>query len=128
MRELEEVLVMMKSCHYQEVPCPGSRENPIEVSNLDYAKEYLTPPIALSSESEEGEVLTDRSIEERVPDIVVALRLFTPKESVHLSQGLSLVSQVCSCGPEIPLQIVSDSKGSTLVENAIPIPVPQPVS
>ena len=128
MRELEEVLVTMKSYHCQEVPCPGSRENPIEVSDLDYAKEYLTLPVASSLESKEGEVLTNRSIEERVPDIVIALQLFTLEELVHLSRGSSLVSQVCTCGLEIPLQIASDSEGSTLVENVVPILVPQPVS
>ena len=85
MQELEELLVMMKSCHCQEVPCPGLRENPIEVSNLDYAKEYLTPPVTSDSESEEGEASTNRSIEERVRDAVVMLRPFTPKESAHLS-------------------------------------------
>ena len=56
MRELEEVLATMKFCCCQEVPHPGSRGNPIKVSNLDYAKEYLTPPAALSLESKEGEV------------------------------------------------------------------------
>ena len=55
------------------------------MSNLDYAEEYLTLPIASSSGLEEGEVLTNRSIEERVPDVMVALQLFTPEESIHLS-------------------------------------------
>ena len=67
-QELEELLVTMKSCCCQEVPRPGSRENPIEVSDLEYAEEYLTPPVALSLESEEGEVSSDGSIEDRVPD------------------------------------------------------------
>ena len=66
MQELEELLLMMKLCCCQEVPCPGSRVNPIEVSDLEYTKEYLTPPVASDSESEEGEASTDRSIEERV--------------------------------------------------------------
>ena len=66
MQELEEFLAMMKSCRCQEVPHPGSRENPIKVSNLEYAEEYLTPPVVSDSESEEGEASIDRSIEERV--------------------------------------------------------------
>ena len=37
MQELEELLAMMKSCRCEEVPHPGSRENPIKVSDLDYA-------------------------------------------------------------------------------------------
>ena len=60
--------------------------------------------------------------------LVVILRLFTPKESVHLSRGLSVVEPVCTCGPEIPPQIASDSEGSTLIENEEPIPVPGPVT
>ena len=56
----------MQSCHCQQGLCPGSRENPIEVTDLDYAEEYFTPPIASSSGSEEGEVPTDRSIKGRV--------------------------------------------------------------
>ena len=36
MQELEELLATMKSCRCQEVPRPGSRENPIEVSDLEY--------------------------------------------------------------------------------------------
>ena len=74
------------------------------------------------------EVLTDRSIKERVRDMVVALWPFTPEESVHLSQGSSLASQVCACGLEIPPQIASNSKGSILVENVIPILIPQLVA
>ena len=85
MQELEELLATMKSCRCQEGDRPRSRENPIEVSNLEYAEEYLTPPVALDSESEEGEVSTDGSIKEKVPDVVIILRLFTPKELVHLS-------------------------------------------
>ena len=85
MRELEEVLVMMQSCHCQQGLCPGLRENPIKVSDLDYTEEYLTPPITSSSGLEEGEVPTNRSIGERVCDTVIILWLFTPKESAHLS-------------------------------------------
>ena len=59
MQELEELLATMKSYRCQEVPCPRSRENPIEVSDLEYAEEYLTPPVAPDSESEEGEVSSD---------------------------------------------------------------------
>ena len=128
MQELEELLATMKSCRCQEVPHPRSRENPIEVSNLEYAEEYLTPPVAPDLESEEGEVSSDGSIEERVPDAVIILRPFTPEESVHLSRGSSVVEPVCTCGPEIPLQIASDSKGSTLIENEEPIPTPGPVT
>ena len=128
MQELEELLMTMKSCRCQEVPCPRSRENPIKVSDLEYAEEYLTPPVAPDSGSEEGEVSSDGSIEERVPDAVVILRLFTPKESVHLSRESSIVEPVCTCGPEIPPQIASDSEGSTLIENEEPIPVPGPVT
>ena len=72
MQELEELLATMKSCRCQEVPHPGSRENPIEVSTV--------------------------------------------------------VEPVCTCGPEIPPQIASDSEGSTLIENEDPIPVPGPVT
>ena len=128
MQELEELLATMKSCRCQEVPRPGSRENPIEVSDLEYAEEYLTPPVALDSESEEGEASTDRLTEERVRDVVVILRLFTPKESVHLCRELSVVEPTCTCGPEVPPQIASDSEGSTLIENKEPIPVPGPVT
>ena len=128
MQELEELLVMMKSCCCQEVPCPGLRENPIEVSDLDYAKEYLTPPVVSDSGLEEGEASTDRSIEERVQDAVVILCLFTPEESAHLSQESSMVALVCTCGLEIPPQIASDSEGSTLIKNEEPIPVPGPVT
>ena len=128
MRELEELLATMKSCCCQEVPHPGSRENPIEVSNLDYAEEYLTPPVASDSESEEGEASTDRSIEERVQDAVIILRPFTAEELVHLSQESFVVAPVCTWGLEIPLQIVSDSEGLTLIENEEPIPVPGPVT
>ena len=66
MQELEELLAPMKSCHCQEVPCPGSRENPIEVSDLEYAEEYLTLPVALDLGLEEGEASTDRLIKEWV--------------------------------------------------------------
>ena len=66
MQELEELLATMKSCCCQEVLHPGSRENPIEVSDLEYAEEYLTPLVASELESEEGEASSDRSIEERV--------------------------------------------------------------
>ena len=66
MQELKDLLVMMKSCHCQEVLCPGLRENPIKVSDLDYAEEYLTPPVVSDLKLEEGEASTDRSIEERV--------------------------------------------------------------
>ena len=128
MQELEELLATMKSCRCQEVPRPGSRENPIEVSDLEYAEEYLTPPVAPSSESEEGEVSSDGSIEDRVPDAVVILRLFTPEESVHLSRESSVIEPSCTCGPVIPPQIASDSEGSTLIENEDPIPVPGPVT
>ena len=128
MQELEELLATMKSCRCQEVPRPGSRENPIDVSDLEYAEEYLTPPVAPDSELEEGEVSSDGSIEERVPDAVIILRPFTPEESVHLSRGSSVVEPVCTCGPEIPPQIASDSEGSTLIENEEPIPIPGPVT
>ena len=127
MQELKELLATMKSCCCQEVSCPGSRENPIEVSDLEYTKEYLTPPVAPDLESEEGEVSSNGSIEDRVPDAVVILRPFTPEESVRLSQGSSVVEPVCTCGPEIPPQIASDSEGSTLIENEEPIPIPGPV-
>ena len=128
MQELEELLATMKSCCCQEVPCPGSRENPIKVSDLEYAEEYLTPPVAPDSESEEGEVSSDGSIKERVPDVVVILRPFTPEESVHLSRELSIVEPVCTCGLEIPPQIALDSEGLMLIENEEPIPVPGPVT
>ena len=81
-------------------------------------------PMALSLESEEGEIQTNRLVEERVQDAVVILHLFTLEESVHLSQGLSLVPLVCSCGPEIPPQVASDSKGSTLIKNNVLILIP----
>ena len=35
---------------------------------------------------------------------------------------------VCTCGPEIPPQIVSDSDRLTLIENEDPIPIPGPVT
>ena len=127
-QELEETLAMMRSCRCQKVLCPGSRENPIEVSDLDYAKEYLTLPVASDSDSEEGEASTDRLIEERVQDVVVILHPFSPKESTHLSHGSSVAPPVCTCGPEIPLQIALDSDRSTLIENEDPIPVPGPVT
>ena len=98
------------------------------MSNLDYAEEYLTPPVALDSESEEGEASIDRLIEEWVRDTVVILCPFTPEESVCLSQGSSEVPLVCTCGPEIPPQIASDSNRSTLIKNEDPIPIPQPVT
>ena len=66
MQELEELLATMKSCCCQEVPRPGSRENPIEVSDLEYTEEYLTPPVASDLESEEGEASTNRLIKEWV--------------------------------------------------------------
>ena len=84
--------------------------------------------VAPDSESEEGEVSTDGWIEERVPDAVVILCPFTPEESVHLSRESSVVAPVCTCGPEIPPQIASDSEGSTLIKNEEPIPVPGPVT
>ena len=65
-QELEELLLMMQSCRCQEVLRPGSKENPIEVSDLEYIEEYLTPPVVSDLESEEGEASTDRSIEESV--------------------------------------------------------------
>ena len=126
MQELEELLATMKSCRCQEVPHPRSRENPIKVSDLEYAEEYLTPPVTPDSESEEGEVSSDGLIKERVPDAVIILHPFTPEESVHLSRESSVVEPVCTCRPEIPPQIASDSEGSTLIENEEPIPVPGP--
>ena len=74
------------------------------------------PPMAPSPESEEGEIQTDGLVEERVWDAVIIIWLFTLGELVHLSQGLSLASQVCNCGPEIPLQNTLDSKGLTYQE------------